>query len=149
MNDTYTNQTNATPEISGCTVLSIMRYEENGEIESQYSKSNMLVNGNNTNPHENTRSFSSNVLEMIKGAIVNGYSEEETYALLKDYGVKLSNYEREINLGDLDAQYMLLIETPQDKVNHVLNNMDNIVLTIPTSQAPDWMVNELSTTYQN
>ena len=124
-------------------------YEENGEIESQYSKSNMLVNGNNTNPHENTRSFSSNVLEMIKGAIVNGYSEEETYALLKDYGVKLSNYEREINLGDLDAQYMLLIETPQDKVNHVLNNMDNIVLTIPTSQAPDWMVNELSTTYQN
>ena len=149
MNDTYTNQTNATPEISGCTVLSIMRYEENGEIESQYSKSNMLVNGNNTNPHENTRSFSSNVLEMIKGAIVNGYSEEETYALLKDYGVKLSNYEREINLGDLDAQYMLLIETPHDKVNHVLNNMDNIVLTIPTSQAPDWMVNELSTTYQN
>ena len=149
MNDTYTNQTNTTPEISGCTVLSIMRYEENGEIESQYSKSNMLVNGNNTNPHENTRSFSSNVLEMIKGAIVNGYSEEETYALLKDYGVKLSNYEREINLGDLDAQYMLLIETPQDKVNHVLNNMDNIVLTIPTSQAPDWMVNELSTTYQN
>lgn len=149
MNDTYTNQTNATPEISGCTVLSIMRYEENGEIESQYSKSNMLVNGNNTNPHENTRSFSSNVLEMIKGAIVNGYSEEETYALLKDYGVKLSNYEREINLGDLDAQYMLLIETPQDKVNHILNNMDNIVLTIPTSQAPDWMASELSTTYQN
>ena len=68
--------------------------------------------------------------------------------MLKNYGVKLSNYERQINLGDLDAQYMLLIEVPQDKVNYVINNMDSIVLTIPTSQAPDWMVNEISSTYQ-
>ena len=150
MNNSYENKsTNTTsPEVSGCTVLSIMRYEENGEIESEYSKSNMDVYKNNTNPHENTKKFSSNVLEMIKGAIVNGYSEDQTYELLRNYGVKLSNYEREINLGDLDAQYMLLIETPQDKVNYILNNMDNIVLTIPTSEAPDWMIKELSTTYQ-
>ena len=150
MNNSYENKsTNTTsPEVSGCTVLSIMRYEENGEIESEYSKSNMHVYNNNTHPHENTKKFSSNVLEMIKGAIVNGYSEEQTYELLRNYGVKLSNYEREINLGDLDAQYMLLIETPQDKVNYILNNMDNIVLTIPTSEAPDWMIKELSTTYQ-
>ena len=72
----------------------------------------------------------------------------ETFEMLENYGVKLSNYERQINLGDLDAEYMLLIETPQDKVNYVLNNMDNIFLTIPTSQAPDWMVNEISSTYQ-
>ena len=69
--------------------------------------------------------------------------------MLKSYGVKLSNYERQINLGDLDAQYMLLIEAPQDKVNYILNNMDNIVLTIPTSEAPDWMVSQISSTYQN
>ena len=144
--ENYTsNSTN--PDISGCTVLSIMRYEENGEIDSEYSKSKMIVKGNNTNPHENTKSFSSDVLEMIKGAIVKGYDEKETYEMLKSYGVKLSNYERQINLGDLDAQYMLLIEVPQDKVNYIINNMDNIVLTIPTSQAPDWMVNEISSTY--
>ena len=149
-NSTYENTTNSTSaEINGCTVLSIMRYEENGEIDSEYSKSKMIVEGNLTNPNENTKSFSSDVLEMIKGAIVNGYNEEETIALLEDYGVKLSNYERQVNLGDLDAQYMLLIETPQDKVNYVLDNMDNIVLTIPTSEAPDWMVSELSATYQN
>ena len=150
-NSSYeSNTTNSsTSKISGCTVLSIMRYEENGEIDSEYSKTKMTVKGNNTNPRENTRGFSSDVLEMIKGAIVNGYDENETYKMLENYGVKLSNYEREINLGDLDAQYMLLIETPQDKVNYVLNNMDNIVLTIPTSEAPDWMVNEISSTYQN
>lgn len=149
-NSTYENTTNSTtPDISGCTVLSIMRYEENGEIDSEYSKSKMKVDGNTTYPKENTRSFSSDVLEMIKGSIVNGYDEEKTFEMLENYGVKLSNYERQINLGDLDAQYMLLIETPQDKVNYVLNNMDDIVLTIPTSQAPDWMVREISETYQN
>ena len=144
-----TTSNNTSPEVSGCTVLSIMRYEDNGEIESEYSKTKMKVKGNSTIPYENTKGFSSDVLEMIKGAIVNGYDENETFEMLKSYGVKLSNYERQINLGDLDAQYMLLIETPQDKVNYILNNMDNIVLTIPTSEAPDWMVNEISSTYQN
>ncbi len=147
-NDTETQSNSTSPDISGCTVLAIMRYEDNGEIDSEYSKSKMTVSGNNTNPKENTKSFSSDVLELIKGAIIKGYDENETYEMLKSYGVKLSNYERQINLGDLDAQYMLLIETPQDKVDYVLNNMDDIVLTIPTSQAPDWMVNEISSTYQ-
>ncbi|MDO5861145.1 DUF515 domain-containing protein [Methanobrevibacter sp.] len=155
--DIYTNLNNTeeeidlnktSPDISGCTVLSIMRYEENGEIDSEYSKSNTIVSGNNTNPHENTKKFSSNVLEMIKGSIMKGYSEKETLQMLKDYGVKLSNYERQINLGDLDAQYMLLIETPQDKVSYMINNMDNIILTIPTTNAPDWMINEINSTYQ-
>ena len=143
------NTTNTSPDISGCTVLSIMRYEENGEVDSEYSKSKMTVDGNATNPKENSKKFSSNVLEMIKGSMMKGYDEKETFEMLKNYGVKLSNYERQINLGDLDAQYMLLIETPQDKVNFMLNNMDNIVLTIPTTNAPDWMINEISSTYQN
>lgn len=85
---------------------------------------------------------------MIKGSMMKGYSEQETLEMLKGYGVKLSNYERQINLGDLDAQYMLLIETPQDKVSYMLNNMDNIILTIPTSNAPNWMINEINSTYQ-
>ncbi len=149
-NSTYENTTNSTaPAVSGCTVLSIMRYEDNGEIDSEYSKTRMKVNGNTTNPHENTKGFSTDVLEMVKGAIVNGYDEEKTFKMLDDYGVKLSNYEREINLGDLDAQYMLLVEVPQEKVSYILDNMDSIVLTIPTSDAPDWMVSEISSTYQN
>lgn len=146
--DEYDTSNSTSPDISGCTVVSIMRYEDNGEIDSEYSKSKTIVNGNVTNPKENTRSFSSDVLELIKGSIIKGYDEKDTYEMLKNYGIKLSNYERQINLGDLDAQYMLLIEVPQDKVNFILDNMDSIVLTIPTSQAPDWMVNEISKTYQ-
>lgn len=150
-NDTTKNYTSndTIPDISGCTVLAIMRYEDNGEIDSEYSKSNTKVNGNNTNPKENTKAFSSDVLELIKGSMLKGYDEKETFEMLKNYGVKLSNYERQINLGDLDAQYMLLIETPQEKVEYVLNNMDNIILTIPTSKAPDWMINEINSTYHH
>ena len=150
-NDTTKNYTSndTSPDISGCTVLAIMRYEDNGEIDSEYSKSNTKVNGNNTNPKENTKAFSSDVLELIKGSMLKGYDEKETFEMLKNYGVKLSNYERQINLGDLDAQYMLLIETPQEKVEYVLNNMDNIILTIPTSKTPDWMINEINSTYHH
>ena len=137
---------NTNPDISGCTVLAIMRYEESSEIDSEYSKSNMRVNGNDTNPQENTKSFSSNVLEILKGSIINGYDEGETLNLLTQYGAKLSDYERQINLGDLDAEYMLLIEVPQDKVNYVLDNMGNIVLTIPTNDAPEWMEGKLNLT---
>lgn len=156
--DIYTNNSDTdenytsnktSPDISGCTVLAIMRYEDNGEIDSEYSKSNTLVNGNNTHPKENTKAFSSDVLELIKGSIIDGYDEKKTFKMLKNYGVRLSNYERQINLGDLNAQYMLLIETPQDKVEYVLNNMENIILTIPTAKAPNWMVNELRSTYQH
>lgn len=150
-NNNYTNesyiQNATTPDISGCTVLAIMRYEDNGEIDSEYSKSNMIVKGNNTNPKENTKSFSSDVLELLKGSLIKGYDENETIKMLRHYGVKLSNYERQINLGDLNAEYMLLIEMPQDKVNYVINNMDNIILTIPTSHAPGWMIDEISSTY--
>ena len=145
--DEYTGNNTTSPEISGCTVLSIMRYEENGEIDSEYSKSNIKVRGNDTYPKENTKSFSSNVLELLKGSIIKGYDEKETVEMLRNYGIKLSDYERQINLGDLDAQYMILLETPQDKVNFLINNMENIVLTIPTSNAPDWMVNEIGHTY--
>ena len=69
--------------------------------------------------------------------------------MLKNYGLKLSNYEREINLGELDAQYLLLVETPSNKVNYMLNNMENIILTIPTKNAPSWMVEEIQSSNNN
>ena len=146
--DETSDSNNTSPDISGCTVLAIMRYEDNGEVDSEYSKSKMIVNGNKTNPQENTKKFSSDVLEMIKGSIMKGYDEDETISMLRNYGIKLSDYERQINLGDLDAQYMLLIETPKDKVNYMINNMDNIVLTIPTTNAPNWMIHEINSTYK-
>ena len=84
LNSNYTNESvdgNTSPDVSGCTVLSIMRYEDNGEIDSEYSKSKMNIKGNDTYPQENTKSFSSNVLELLKGSIIKGYDEEDAFRL--------------------------------------------------------------------
>lgn len=138
---------NSTPDLSGCTVVSIMRCEQSGEIESENGTSQTIVKGNVTTPHENTKKFTSNVMELIKSSLAGGYNQEKTINLLQNYGIRLSNIEREINLAEIDSQYLLLVEVPQDKVTYILNNMENIVLTIPTTNAPEWMVNELQKTY--
>lgn len=148
-NTNYTLNSNKKElDISGCTVLAIIRCEESGEIESEYIKSHNIIQGNITNPNENSEIFKTNVEEMLKGAVVGGYDESNTVNLLDGYGLKLSNYEREINLGDLDSQYILLVEIPKDKVNYILKNMNQIILTIPTQNAPDWMVEEISNVYK-
>ncbi|MDL2246919.1 DUF515 domain-containing protein, partial [Methanobrevibacter sp. OttesenSCG-928-K11] len=144
-NQSTDNGTN--PDISGSTVLAILRCEESGSIEADYIKSQTTVRGNTTNPNENIESFSTNVEEMLKGAIAGGYDEETTSNLLNKYGLRLSNLEREANLADLESEYILLIEIPQDKVQYILQNMESIILTIPTQHAPDWMVDELYDTY--
>lgn len=114
-NTNYTLNSNKKElDISGCTVLAIIRCEESGEIESEYIKSHNIIQGNITNPNENSEIFKTNVEEMLKGAVVGGYDESNTVNLLDGYGLKLSNYEREINLGDLDSQYILLVEIPKD-----------------------------------
>ncbi|MCC7553076.1 MAG: DUF515 domain-containing protein [Methanobacteriaceae archaeon] len=150
-NSNGTNQTadlnNSNPVISGSTVLSIIRCEDNGIIEADYSKSEIITIGNLTNPNEKVRSFSTSVEEMLKGAIAGGYNEEETINMLRNYGLKLSDYERQANLGDLESEYILIIEVPQNKTPFILQNMDNLIITIPTEHAPDWMINELSKAY--
>lgn len=147
-NTTDTSENATSLSLSGCTVISILRCEESGEIESQYGTSKTLINGNVSNPNENTDTFTANVIEMIKGSLSGGYNEQETLQMLEHYGVRLSNSERQINLAELDTQYLLLVEIPHDKVEYVINNMDNIILTIPTKNAPDWMVNEITSSYK-
>lgn len=151
--DVYTmnsenNTNNSTTNIKSCTVVAILRYEDSGEIESEYASTHNIVSGNNTNPNEDSQTFKTNVLELIKSSLAAGKSEQETINLLNNYGVKLSNSERSINLGDLDAEYIILLETPSNKANYLINNMDHIILTIPTQNAPEWMVNEISSTYK-
>ncbi|OQD58134.1 hypothetical protein MBBAR_28c00200 [Methanobrevibacter arboriphilus JCM 13429 = DSM 1125] len=135
------------PDISGSTVLAIMRSKDSGVIDANYIKSRTLINGNNTNQIENSNSFSTDVEEMIRGSISGGYNEEHFASILNKYGLRLSDYERKSSLGEIDVQYLLLIEVPREDVSHVINNMDNIILTIPTSNAPNWMINELKQAY--
>lgn len=143
------NETNSSESISisGCTVLAILRYDESGLIEADYSKIHNIVSGNETNPNEDSKRFTTSVEEMLKGGIAGGFDEIETMNLFNSYGLKLSDYERQANIGDLESEYILIIEVPEEKTEYILKNMDNIIITIPTEHAPNWMNIELSKTY--
>ena len=136
------------PLVSGATVLAILRSKDSGLVDSTVSKSNTIIKGNETNPTENTSSFSSDVEELLKAAVLNSNSNENALdSYLTNYGVRLSNFERMSNLGDLDSNYLILLEVPQSDVNFVINNMDSLILTIPTNFAPNWVSSELNETY--
>ena len=136
------------PLVSGATVLAILRSKDSGIVDSAISKSNTIIKGNETNPFENTSSYSSDVEEQLKASVLNSRNDNNALdSYLINYGVRLSNFERMSNLGDLDSQYMVLLEVPQGDVNFVINNMDNLILTIPTDFAPNWVVKELNETY--
>ncbi|MDR0911486.1 MAG: DUF515 domain-containing protein, partial [Methanobrevibacter sp.] len=57
-------------------------------------------------------------------------------------------YERASNLAEIDIEYLVLIEVPQEDVTFVINNMEDLIITIPTQHAPDWMNTELQSTYK-
>ncbi len=136
------------PIVSGATVLAILRSKDSGLVDSTVSKSNTIIKGNETKPFENTSSYSSDVEELLKAAVLNSSRNDNALdSYLTNYGIRLSNFERMSNLGDLDSEYIILLEVPQSDVNFVINNMDNLVLTIPTEFAPNWVVNELNETY--
>ena len=141
-------KTEEDPIVSGATVLAILRSKDSGLVDSTVSKSKTVIKGNETKPFENTVSYSSDVEELLKSSLLNTNSNNDALdSYLMNYGVRLSNFERMSNLGDLDSEYIILLEVPQSDVNFVINNMDNLILTIPTDFAPNWVMDELNATY--
>ena len=141
-------ETEKDPIVSGATVLAILRSKDSGLVESTVTKSKTVIKGNETKPFENTVSYSSDVEELLKSSVLNSKSDNNVLdSYLMNYGVRLSNFERMSNLGDLDSEYIILLEVPQSDVNFVINNMDNLILAIPTDFAPNWVVDELNETY--
>ncbi|OWT33154.1 hypothetical protein BGI41_03895 [Methanobrevibacter sp. 87.7] len=130
------NSKNTNPEISGCTVLAIMRGKDSGTINS---KTEETISKNSEN---SSYTYTTDVEEDLKANSID-YSESETENVLNSYGIRLSDYERESNIGDLDANYLIFLEVPREDVRFILNNMDSLILTIPTKDSPDWMINEI------
>ena len=136
------------PDVSGATVLAILRSKDSGVVDSEFSRSSLKVDGNVSTPNEKTNSFSTDVEELLKASAFGSYSGSDALeSYLDSYGVKLSNYERMSNLGELDSEYIILLEVPRTDVDFIINNMDDLILTIPTQFAPDWVANELSQAY--
>lgn len=87
------------------------------------------------------------VEQLLRAAAAGGLSEEDIRAILQNYGIRLSDYERAANLGELDATYLIILEVPREDVPFLIQNMNSIILTVPTQNAPEWMIRELRRIY--
>lgn len=140
---------NEEPDVSGATVLAILRSKDSGIVDSSVTCSTNRIKGNSTFPTERSTSFSADVEELLKSAVFKNQDNDGLSSYLNNYGIQLSNYERLSNIGELDTDYLILLEIPRSDVSFMINNMDNVILTIPTEYAPNWAIDELKSTYYN
>lgn len=136
-----------TPKISGATVLAILRAKDSGAIDASLLNSQSLTINDISSTSESQQTSSTDVEQLLRAAASGGFNQAQTAALLQNYGIKLSDYERSSNLGELDTTYLVLLEVPRENVLFLIQSSDSIILTVPTQQAPTWMIKELQTIY--
>ncbi len=141
------SSSNGTPQISGATVLAILRAKDSGTINANKSHAQTVAMSNLVQGSSRSESASEDVDELLKAAAANNWDQSEVSSLLNSYGWRLSDFERTSNLGELDAQYLLLLEVPRENAIFLIQNMNNVILTVPTQQAPNWMIKELKQIY--
>ncbi|MBI5680228.1 MAG: DUF515 domain-containing protein [Methanobacterium sp.] len=146
-NTTVANNTTNTPNISGATVLAILRAKDSGVIVANKSHAQDMAINNLVQMSSRSESATQDVEQLIRAVSARNWDENEVSTYLNSYGWRLSDFERTSNLGELDAQYLLLLEVPRENAIFLIQNMNNVILTVPTQQAPNWMVKELKAIY--
>jgi len=151
-NQSGVGQSSNTPLVSGATVLAILRSMTNEEtFNSTMSTSQSIAI--NTLSQSASRSQQagiagdSGIEGLLQAGASRSWDEASVNALLNAYGVRLDQFERAANFGNLDAEYMILIEVPRDKAIFIIQHQNAIQLTISTQSAPSWMVTELHKIY--
>ncbi|MCQ8905133.1 MAG: DUF515 domain-containing protein [Methanothermobacter sp.] len=137
----------STPSISGATVLAILRSKDSGAVDARILNTQRLTLNSITSQSENERASSTDVEQLLRAAASGGLNEAEINAILQNYGIRLSDYERSSNLGELDTNYLIILEVPREDVLFLIQNMNSIILTVPTQNAPQWMIQELQRIY--
>jgi len=147
-NETQPQVTNeSTPNISGATVLAILRARDSGVVTANKSHAQDVAINNLIQGSSQSESASNDVEQLLRAAASRNWDESVVSSTLNSYGWRLSDFERTSNLGELDAQYLLLLEVPREDAIFLIRNMNNVILTVPTQQAPDWMIRELKAIY--
>lgn len=127
------NDSNSSIIVGGAKIISILRSKESTVVDSNIEL--------NQYPHSRnyTQTSKVDIQEVIEAKASGTLDESKLKVLFENYGYNLSKYERISNIGDLDCEYIILIEVPRDSVDQLINNMDSLILTIPTTQAPSWV----------
>ncbi len=158
-NQTSSNQSNVgqssdTPLVSGATVLAILRSltTQNNFNASISTSQSIAINTLSSSSSRSQSSATSDgetggIEALLQSGASRTWDESSINALLNAYGVRLDQFERTSNFGNLDAEYMVLLEVPRDKAIFLIQNSDAMQLTISTQSAPSWMVDELHKIY--
>lgn len=131
--ENISTQKSSTKIVGGSTIVSILRSKDSGSIEQDMQLSETPKNRNLS------QSSSLDIQQIISSKAAGTYDEKQINVLLEEYGIRLANYERTSNIGDLDVEYIVMVEVSRDSVENLIENMDNIILTIPTYDAPSWV----------
>ena len=147
-----TGQNTTTPLVSGATVLAILRsMADQNTFNASITTSQSIAINTLSSSSARSQSAAVDPNSGIEGLLQAGSSrtwdESNINALLNAYGVRLDEFERTSNFGNLDAEYMVLLEVPRDKAIFLIQNQDAMQLTISTQNAPSWMVSELHKIY--
>lgn len=150
-----TTTTTSSPEISGATVLAILRDTSNGVYTATDAnlthQQQFSINGAGV-ATTTSQSAQGNVEALLKAGASRNWNEAQITSLLNAYGWRLSDFERVSNLGDLTNNYLVVLEVPRENALWVIQN-DNVVagsslyLVVPTQRAPEWMITELHQIY--
>lgn len=137
-----------TPEISGATVLAILRAKDSGAVDASLLNSQALTMNQASSTAQTEKVTTTDVEQLLRAAASGNFNKAQTAALLQNYGITLSDYERSSNLGELDAEYLVLLEVPREDVSTLIQNSESVMLTVPTQSAPTWMIKEMKSIYK-
>ncbi len=152
-NTTTTTQPTAvstSPTISGATVLAILRARSSGQYDQAAANLTHMQDFSINSAGLSTstgQSAQGDVEQLLRASASRNWNEGQINSLLNAYGWRLSDFERVSNLGELDAQYLLLLEVPRENALWLIQNQNSTVLTVPTQRAPEWMIQELHQIY--
>lgn len=144
---TSTQSPASSPNISGATVLAILRAKESGVVSADLTQSQSVSIASLTMQNTRTQESKTQVEELLRAAASRTWDEGQVNSLLNSYGWRLSDFERSSNLGDLDTEYMVVLEVPRENALFLIQNSPSLQLTVPTQNAPEWMINELKSIY--
>ena len=143
-----TTQSGSTPIVSGATVLAILRSEsDSGTITANLTEAQSIAENQISSSSSTSQSSDTDVDQLLRAAASNTWDPTTINSLLDNYGYNLNNLERVSNLGDLNAQYLIILEIPQQNALSVIQNMNSLQLVVPTQSAPTWMASELHSIY--
>lgn len=148
------SEASKTPMVSGATVLAILRSmtDQNNFNATITTSQSIAINtlsssASRSQTASTTDGETGGIEALLQAGSSRTWDESSINALLSAYGVRLDQFERTANFGNLDAEYMVLLEVPRDKGIFLIQSSDAIQLTISTQSAPSWMVDELHKIY--